>query len=128
MQQPFDAITDEVHRWEVLDRSLLKEFMDEDGLLNEFALLYKLRTSFPLHYTVFRQTAAHLPHEANTEQLFSAAGNLSDNNGKMNPYNLSVWVSIGCNVTVHKPKLPDILKRYLQKFSRGAEADLDDLQ
>jgi hypothetical protein len=25
-------------------------------------------------------------------------------------------------------KLPDILKRYLQKFSRGAEADLDDLQ
>ena len=62
MQQPFDAITDEVHRWEVLDRSLLKEFMDEDGLLNEFALLYKLRTSFPLHYTVFRQRLRHIFH------------------------------------------------------------------
>ena len=44
-----------------------------------------------LHYIVFRQSAAHLPHEANSEQLFSRAGTLSDDNGKMDPHHLAVW-------------------------------------
>ena len=51
--------------------------------MNEFALLYKQRHAFPLHYTVFRQVSSHLAHEANTEQLFSLAGGLSEDNGKM---------------------------------------------
>ena len=29
---------------------------------------------FPLHYFVFRQTASHLPHETNVEQIFSLGG------------------------------------------------------
>ena len=48
-------------------------------------MLYKLRGAFPLHYTVFKQTAAHIPHEGNSEQLFSRSGALSDSNGKMDP-------------------------------------------
>ena len=71
--------------------------MDSDGLINEFALLYSLRMSFPLHFTLFKQVSSHLCHEANTEQLFLLAGNLSDDNGKMDPYRLSVWVSIAAN-------------------------------
>ena len=59
----------------------IDEFKDNDGIINEFALLYKLRNAFPLHYIVFK----HLCHEANTEQLFSLAGGLSDDNGKMDP-------------------------------------------
>ena len=117
-----------MHRWEVLDRSVIQEFVDKDGLLNEFALLYKLRSNFPLHYVLFRQCASHLPHEANTEQLFSIAGSLSDDNGKMDPYRLSVWVSIGSNASVFMPSVKDILERYLAKFSKGAQADLGDEQ
>eukprot|EP00966_Prymnesium_polylepis_P097167 2250554-Prymnesium_polylepis.1 len=90
-EQDFDAVTDEVSRWETLDKSVISDFMDSDGLVNEFAMLYKLRTSFPLHCTVFKQVSSHLCHEANTEQLFSLAGKLSDDNGKMDPYHLSVW-------------------------------------
>ena len=45
----------------------------------------KLRNAFPLHYIVFKQVSSHLCHEANTEQLFSLAGGLSDDNGKMDP-------------------------------------------
>ena len=48
-------------------------------------MLYKLRNAFPLHYIVFKQVSSHLCHEANTEQLFSLAGGLSDDNGKMDP-------------------------------------------
>ena len=67
------------------------------GIVNEFALLYELRSKFPLHYTVFKQTASHLPHEGNSEQLFSRSGMLSDNNGRGDPARLATWTSIGVN-------------------------------
>jgi|EP00966_Prymnesium_polylepis_P056145 hypothetical protein len=40
----------------------------------------RVRDSSALHYTVFKQYASHLPHDANVEQLFSRSGNLSDPN------------------------------------------------
>ena len=79
--------------------------------------VYHLRKSFPLHYTVFRQTASHIPHEGNSEQLFSRSGALSDNNGKMSPFRLAVWTSIGVNYSTYK-----ILERYMLKFSKGASS------
>ena len=39
-------------------------------------MMWALRERFPLH--VFKQAASHLPHEANIEQFFSRAANLSD--------------------------------------------------
>jgi hypothetical protein len=36
-----------------------------------------------LHYAT--PAAAHIPHEGNSEQLFSRSGALSDSNGKMDP-------------------------------------------
>ena len=77
-------------RWATLDQAKIDEFMDSDGIINEFALLYKLRSTFPLHYIVFKQVSSHLPHEANTEQLFSVAGNLSDDNGKVPPKDMGL--------------------------------------
>ena len=53
-----------------------------------------------------------LTTEANTEQLFSLAGNLSDDNGKMDPYRLSVWVSIASGCKVFMPTAKAILERY----------------
>merc|ERR1711965_122750 len=100
-----------------MDQEKIDEFMDSDGIINEFALLYKQRRAFPLHYIVFKQVSSHLPHEANTEQLFSLAGNLSDDNGKMDPYRLSVWVSIAANRKVFMPSTKAILERYMAKFS-----------
>ena len=64
--------------------------------------MYHYRHSFPLHYIVFKQTASHLPHEGNSEQLFSRSGALSDNNGKMDPTRLAVWTSIGVNYSTYK--------------------------
>ena len=70
-----------------------------------------------------------LPHEANTEQLFSLAGNLSDDNGKMDPARLAVWTSIGINMATFMPSVESILKRYLLKFSKGGKGKVheDDL-
>ena len=107
-------MTDEAERWSKLDKVTISEFKDEDGIVNEFGLMYAqqdarsnqpppffgslpsdpqslasrcgryhVRKSFPLHYQVFKQTASHLPHEGNSEQLFSRSGALSDDNGKM---------------------------------------------
>ena len=100
--------------------------------VNEFALVYHLRQSFPLHFIVFKQTASHLPHEANSEQLFSRSGSLSDDNDKMDPAQLAVWTSIGVNYSIYKPTDKQILERYMLKFSKGgkatvAEMHIDDL-
>jgi hypothetical protein len=46
---------------------------------------------------VFKQTASHIPHEGNSEQLFSRSGMLSDNNGRGDPARLATWTSIGVN-------------------------------
>lgn len=32
-------------------------------------MMWALRETFPLHYVVFKQTACHIPHEANVEQI-----------------------------------------------------------
>ena len=57
-----DTVTNEVSRWKTIDRTTINKHKDEDGLVNEFALLYELRTLFPLHYFLFRQNS--LPHRA----------------------------------------------------------------
>ena len=95
LQDDHDVVPDEAARWANLDKKTILEFRDDKGIVNEFALMHHLRRSFPLHYIVFKQTASHIPHEGNNEQLFSRSGYLSDDNGRMNPAHLAVWTSIG---------------------------------
>ena len=68
-----------------------------------------------------------LPHEANSEQLFSRSGALSDDNGKMDPHRLAVWTSIGVNYSTYKPTDKEILERYMLKFSKGGKASVAEL-
>ena len=89
----FDPVVDELRRWQGLGLTDYGSFRDAKGLLNEFAMVFSLRQAFPLHYIVFRQTACHLPHEANVEQIFSRAGLLSDPN--LDPDYLAVLVKVG---------------------------------
>ena len=119
-------MTEEATRWADLDAKTIREFRDDGGIVNEFALVYHLRQSFPLHFIVFKQTASHLPHEANSPTLSSyllALGRrLSDDNGKMDPARLAVWTSIGVNYSTFKPTNEQILERYMLKFSKGGKA------
>ena len=73
------------------------------------------------------QVSCHLAHEANTEQLFSCAGNLSDPNGKMDPFTLGVWTSVACNMKIYKPTVEDIVAHYLDRVKKG-EVDAIDLE
>ena len=119
-----DAVTEEIARWAALSPDIVADFEDDDGLVNEFALMWKLRDSFPLHTIVFKQCASHMSHEGNTEQLFSRAGGLSDSNGKSPPHRLATWTSIGANRSVYEPPVKDILARYYLKFSKGGKLDV----
>ena len=116
-----DIVTDEVERWKRIEDYKIEEVTDDDGVVNEMALLFSLRASFPLHYCVFKQVVSHLCHEGNTEQLFSLSGALSDDNCKMHPDNLATWTSVGANMGTYKPPLKDIIKRYYKKFGNNAE-------
>ena len=123
----FNAISDEIARWAAIEKAKIDSFKDDNGLVNEFALMWHLRVSFPLHFAVFKQTASHMCHEGNTEQLFSLSGRLSDDNGKMDPHNLAVWTEIGANMKVFMPSTDAIMKRYFEKYSKaGVLAEQED--
>ena len=97
-----------------------RKFTAEDGLLNEFAMMWALRNKFPLHYVLFKQTACHLPHEANVEQIFSRAGLLADPN--LNPAHLAVLVRIGFNKKAFEPAVAAIKEKYYELFrGKGGE-------
>ena len=68
----FDPVTDEIRRWSSVSEDECQRFVCvEDGVLNEFEMMWHLRILFPLHFFVFKQTASHLAAEANVEQMFS---------------------------------------------------------
>ena len=95
-----DEVTIEVERWKSISVDTINAFKDkETGMINEFAFMWAKRKDFPLHYFVFRQTASHLPHEGNVEQIFSPGGRLSDPN--MNPAYLARLVYMGSNRKVY---------------------------
>ena len=109
-------------------RGALAEFYDANGLLNEFALMYDVRKTFPFHYDTFRQYASHVPHEGDSENTFSQAGNLSDPN--MNPHNLATLTKIGAQAKVYMPPKDKILERYMLKYGRNGilpEEDEEDM-
>ena len=75
---------------------------------------------------MFRQTASHLPHEGNVEQIFSLGGRLSDPN--MNPAYLATLVFMGANQKVFMPPVKEVWQRYLRKFTKqGKLLDADGL-
>jgi hypothetical protein len=59
-EEAVDTVLDELKRWEdkdlVIDLQEYSQYIAEDGLLNEFKMMWELRESFPLHFTVFKQT------------------------------------------------------------------------
>ncbi len=65
----FDAVGVEVERFKFLAPEEVQPFVRDNGLLDEFKMMYKFRHRFPLHFIVFKQTASHIPHEANVEQV-----------------------------------------------------------
>ena len=122
-----DELTLEVERWKSISTDTVNTFKSkETGMLNEFAFMWAKRKDFPLHYFVFRQTASHLPHEGNVEQIFSLGGRLSDPN--MNPAYLATLVFMGANQKVFMPPVKEVWQRYLRKFTKqGKLLDADGL-
>ena len=120
----YDPVIDEANRWEHLAREHYETFISDDGLLNEFAMMWALRERFPLHTIIFKQTACHLPHEANVEMLFSRAGLLTDPN--MDPHFLATLTSIAANKTACEPLWEKIKAKYFEKFrGKGGEGILE---
>ena len=116
----FDPVTDEIERWERLSSDRFSEFVNDGSLLNEFAMIWELRERFPLHFIVFEQTACNLSHEANVEQVFSRARNLSDPN--MDPEYLAHLVMVGVNKKSYKPStanVKDTTSSSAAKVARG---------
>ena len=110
----FDAAGVEIERYKYLAPEEVQPFLRADGLLDEFRMMHEFRHRFPLHHLVFKQTASHLPHEANVEQVFSRAGRISNPN--MTPAYLGTLVMVGMNKKNYSPPLNAIKELYYSKF------------
>ena len=82
-------------------------------------MMWSLREAFPLHFIIFKQTACHLPHEGNVEQIFSRAGLLSDPN--LDPDHLATLVKVGYNKKAYEPMVKAIQRSTMRcSAARGA--------
>ena len=118
----FDAVTDEIRRWSSLSEDECQWFVCvEDGVLNEFEMMWHLRNVFPLHFFVFKQTECHLTAETNVEQVFSRTGQLSEVN--LDPDTLTDMVSIMVEKHAYKPSLKDIMDKYYEMFRGKNQAN-----
>ena len=77
-----------------------------------------------LHYIVFKQTAVHIPHEANVEQVFSTAGRLAS--AHTDPRHLARMVMIARNKKIYKPESRNILSKYFKKFSKAGKLEFEE--
>ena len=113
----FDAVKHEIRRWSSLSEDECQRILSvDDGVLNEFEVMWHLRLvcCSPCIFFVLKQTACHLAAEANVEEVFSRAGQLSVVN--LNPDALADMVSIIVNEHAYKPSLHDIMGKYYEMF------------
>ena len=50
-----DRVRNEIKIWENLSAERINVFKELSGLIDEFKLVYAMRTEVPLHYALFRQ-------------------------------------------------------------------------
>jgi hypothetical protein len=121
----FDPVIDEIRRWSSVSEDECQRFVCvENGVLNEFEMMWHLRILFPLNFFFFKKTVSHLAAEANVEQVFSQAGQLSEVNS--DPDVLAVIVSIMINKHTYKTSVKDIMDKCYEMFrgkNRGNKAD-----
>ena len=80
----------------------IDDFVDKDGIINEFALLYRLRTSFVLHY-LQAGLVAPLPRDQHRADLLPCGRPVRRQRQDGPVYRLGVWVLIAANGKVFKP-------------------------
>ena len=76
--------------------------------------MWALRELFPLHFIVFKQTVCQLSHEANVEQVFSRAGNLSEPN--MDPEYLDHLEIVRVNKKSYNQSTANVKDKYSEIF------------
>ena len=123
-EDELDAVQREVEEWSVLPAAVISSHIDvTTNMINEFSLMHAIKETFPLHYTTFRQTAAHISHEADVESLFSLAKGLTHWN--MRPGFLRVLTLLkGC--TVFEPTIEDVWSAYKDKYGVHSGVELAD--
>ena len=112
--QDDDAVLREVEEWAALPATIISKHTNRvTNMINEFTLMHELKDSFPLHYTVFRQTAVHISHEADVESLFSLAKGLTHWN--MKPAFLRVLTLLKSCI-VYEPTIEEMWEEYKSKY------------
>jgi hypothetical protein len=109
-----DPVSAEVQAWAALPEAEVALHRNSLGLVDEFALMSRLKKKFPLHHTVSRQSSSHLSHEGNVERVFSGAKARA--NAEMRSSMLRLITKTGVNKERYKPTVAAIWSRYQEKY------------
>ncbi|KAL3913860.1 MAG: hypothetical protein SGPRY_007830 [Prymnesium sp.] len=124
--EPCDEVTKEVREWLDLSKSKVKPFINEKGLLEEFAFIASVRKEFKLHFLWFIEVMAHFPIEANSEDTFCLSEKLCNPNSETGSDILGTLVRIHANKKIYSPPIKDIQIAYAKKRGTAALEDDDD--
>jgi hypothetical protein len=113
-QPSMSAVDLELFTWRAITPQELKAHIGVDSNMNHYSLFTKMKDRFPLLFSVFRQVAPGISHEANVERVNSAAERLSDPN--MKPETLRRYVFIARNSDIYGIDLKDVRQRYIEKY------------
>ena len=113
-----DCVRGEVVLWDHISQDRIASFKDSLGLVDEFKMVYALRSEAPLHYALFKQVSSHLAHEGNAEETFSLSGRLSNSNGKTGSSFLSTLTRINKNRSRCDPSADIIFNAYKRKHRK----------
>ena len=109
-----DPVSAEVQAWASLLQAEVALYRNSLGLVDEFALISRLKRKFPLYHIVFRQSSSHLSHEGDVERVFSGAKARA--NAEMLSSMLRLITKIGMNKERYKPTVATIWSRYQEKY------------
>ena len=101
-----DPVSAEIQALAALPEAEVALHRNSLGLVDEFALMSRLKKKFPLHHTVFRQSSSHLSHEGNVERVFSGAKARA--NAEMRSSMLRLITKTGVNKERYKPTVAAI--------------------
>ena len=109
-----DPVDIEIQRWNDISESILARHRGQGKSMNLYSLFSEQRSSFPLLFALFGQTAPGITHEANVERVNSAAQGLLDPNLDANT--LSRYIYIVRNASVYGMDLQAVRERYIKKY------------
>mmetsp|Transcript_32329 Transcript_32329/g.53492 ORF Transcript_32329/g.53492 Transcript_32329/m.53492 type:complete len:195 (+) Transcript_32329:69-653(+) len=119
-----DTVLNEIQTYVKLDTELVQRHTMPNGLVNEHKFMKDVSKIVPIHYSLFKALAPHVPTEQSAEETFSIAGVLSNDNTHSTSDHTATLVRVNKNREGCTVAEKDVWDVYENKFGKTVEEDM----